>query len=519
MNQELKRKIGQMIVAGFPSPYVDDQARRLIEDFEVGNFAFFARNYGNSRETNQLCRELNQLVYEKTGMAPLICTDQEGGVVSRVNRGAALIPGTMSMAASASNDSYLMGKICGTVVSALGVNTTFGPVLDVNLDPMNPIIGSRSFSDDPEVVAKLGLDMLRGLRDGGMPATLKHFPGHGNVSTDSHLGVPHNPTPRDVLEKTEWMPFRKAFEDGAEALMTCHVVFDQVDPDYPATLSHKIMTDVLRNDMHFEGIAITDCMEMDAIKVAYGIGPGAVMAIEAGCDMLCFSHTYDAVAQAAEALYAAVESGRLTEERINLSYNRIVALKKKFNLMTPPSIDEETAMKLMYDPQLMEQNARVSRDSMTLVQDNGGIAAMRSGKRVRFFAPPSVALTGAEDVERAPTYFSELAAQRLGGDSCVIPLNVLDDATKAAIEDENYDVAVLAVYNARFRQGQQDVMRALEQQDRPLVVIMLGAPYDAALIKRADAVIAAYEYTSLSVQTLLDAMEASEYKGHLPVKL
>ena len=519
MKQELKHKIGQMIVAGFPSPVLDDQARRLVEDFEVGNFAYFARNIVNSRQTNQLCRDLTDLVYAKTGMAPLICTDQEGGVVSRVNRGAALVPGTMAMAASASCDAYLAGKTLGTVVSALGVNTTFGPVLDVNLDPMNPIIGSRSFSDDTEVVTRLGLDMLRGLRDGGMPATLKHFPGHGNVSTDSHLGVPHNPCSREVLERVEWLPFRKAFEDGAEALMTCHVVFDQVDPDHPATLSHKIMTEILRDDMHFEGIAVTDCMEMDAIKVAYGIGPGAVMAIEAGCDMLCFSHTYEAVAEAAKAIYEAVESGRITEERIDLSYNRIVAVKKKFNLMTPPPIHEEEAMRLMYDPEMMAQNRKMSRDSMTLVYDKGGIAALKNAKRPAFFAPPSVALTGAEDKEKAPTYFSDIAAERLGGKGIVIPLDELDEATMKAIHDPDYDVAVLGLYNARFRKGQQAVIKEMEKLERPLIVVMLGAPYDAPLIQNADALIAAYEYTSLSAETTVDALQECVFPGKLPVKI
>ena len=519
MDQTLKHKIGQMIIAGFPSPYVDDQARRLVEDFEVGNFALFGRNYVTAEQVTQMCTELHKLVYEKTGYSAYLASDQEGGVVSRVCIGAALFPGTMSMAASPSADPYQVGKNCGNILGSMGILGNFGPVLDVNLDPMNPIIGSRSYSDDPETVARMGVEMIRGMHDGGMLATLKHYPGHGNVSTDSHLGVPHNGTSREELMQTEWMPFQRAIDAGADSIMTAHVVFDAVDPEYPATISKKIMTDLLRDTMHFDGIAVTDCMEMDAIKVTYGIGPGAVMAVQAGCDVLCFSHTYEAVAEAANALYRAVEEGVITPERIDQSYQRIIRLKKQYNLVTPPVVDTANAMKWVGDRQIMDFHAKISRDSMTMIYDNGGYEMLKNAKHPRFFAPASIAVTGAEDKERAPTRFSDLAQQRFGGDSVVIPMNGLDDVTLARIHEEDYDVAVLALYNARFREGQQAVLRELEAQDRPLVVLLLGAPYDATLVRNAKCVICAYEYTYLSANTLLSALETGEFRGHLPVKL
>ena len=519
MDQTLKHKIGQMIIAGFPSPYVDDQARRLVEDFEVGNFALFGRNYATAEQATQMCRDLHELTYKKTGYSAYLASDQEGGVVSRVCIGAALFPGTMAMAASPSADPYQVGKNCGNILGSMGILGNFGPVVDVNMDPMNPIIGSRSYSDDPETVARMGSAMVRGLHDGGLLATLKHFPGHGNVSTDSHLGVPHNPTPEEELMRTEWMPFQRAFDAGADAIMTCHVVFDQVDPEYPATISKKIMTDLLRGTMGFEGIAVTDCMEMDALKVTYGIGPSAVMAIAAGCDMLCFSHTYEAVAEAANALYQAVEDGTLPMERIEESYQRIIRLKKQYNLVTPPTVDTASAMKWLSDRQIMDFHAKISYDSMTMICDNGGYEIFKNAKHPRFFAPASIAVTGAEDKERAPTRFSDLAKARFGGDSVVYPMSSVDEETLAAIRNEDYDVAVLALYNARFRESQQTILRELEAQNRPLVVLLLGAPYDASLIRNAKCVICAYEYTYLAANALLAALESSEFKGHLPVKL
>lgn len=519
MEQTLKHKIGQMIIAGFPSPYVDDQARRLVEDFEVGNFALFGRNYVTAEQVTKMCTELHELVYEKTGYSAYLASDQEGGVVSRVCIGSALFPGTMAMAASPSADPYQVGKNCGNILGSMGILGNFGPVLDVNLDPMNPIIGSRSYSDNPDTVARMGVEMIRGMHDGGMLATLKHYPGHGNVSTDSHLGLPKNSTPAEELMRTEFMPFQRAIDAGADAIMTAHVIFEDVDPEYPATVSKKIMTGLLRDTMHFDGIAVTDCMEMDAIKVTYGIGPGAVLAVQAGCDVLCFSHTYEAVAEAANALYKAVEEGVITPERIDRSYQRIIRLKKQYHLVTPPPVDTMCAMRWLSDRQIMDFHAKISRDSMTMMYDNGGYQALRNAKNPRFFAPASIAVTGAEDQERAPTRFSDLARQRFGGSSIVYPMSDVDEATLEAIRADDYDVAVLALYNARFRESQQTILRELEKQDRPLVVLLLGAPYDAVLIRNAKCVICAYEYTHLSANMLLSALETGEFNGHLPVKL
>ena len=516
MTQELRNKIGQLIIAGFPSPFVDDQARRLVEDFAVGNFALFGRNIETAEQTRQMCTELYALAYEKTGFCPFISADQEGGVVTRVNVGASLMPGTMSVNASGTDKAYELTRNNAQVIRALGVNTTFAPVLDVNTEPMNPIIGSRSFGDDHERVTELGLAETMGFQDGNVLPTVKHYPGHGSVATDSHLTVPFNDSDRETLEATEFQPFYKVFAAGADGLMTCHVLYKNVDPQWPGTLSYEIMTTLLRDKMHFEGLAFTDCMEMDAIRVHYGIGEGAVRALEAGCDVLTFSHTYEAVSQAVEAIYAAVESGRLTEERINLSYDRVMRIKEKYGLLTPPVLTNEEARAQAYDPEKIALNRQISLDSMTLI--SGSLDALKNAKKPAFFAPASIAMTGAEDKERRPNYFSNEAAAKFGGTSFVIPMNELDEATKEAINGD-YDVAVLGLYNARFREGQRAVLHALEDTGRPLIVVLLGAPYDVPEIKRCDGMICAYEYTELAVSTVIEAMEKNYFPGKLPVKL
>lgn len=511
-------KIGQMLMAGFPSAEVDGQARRLVEDFMTGNFVLFARNFGSAEQTIKLCSGLHKLVYDKTGLSPLIAADQEGGVVCRLTEGAALIPGQMAVAA-ACTDATAVGENCAAALSSVGVNTDLAPVLDVNRDPMNPIIGARAFSDSAGTVGRLGLEMLDGLRAGDVLAAVKHFPGHGNVQTDSHLGIPRSGVSLGDFTEIDLVPFRSAFAHGADALMTCHVAFDCLDPGRPATLSRRIMTDLLRGELGFKGIAITDCLEMGAVSSACGVGEGAVLAVEAGCDILCFSHTYEAVSLAAQALYAAVDSGRITPERIDESYERILRIKTKYHLLEPPSLSAESARSVIYDPARIERNRKISRRSVTLISDGGGLELLRQARRPAFFAPASLALTGNEDREKRPAYFSRLAQERFGGSSAVLPIDGLDEASRAAICAPDYDAAVLGLYNARFRPGQQQALRLLEEQNRPLVVVLLGAPYDAALIRRADAVIAAYEYTPLSVDSVLDALESSSFSGRLPVAL
>ena len=513
------KKIGRMIIAGFPSPAVDGQAKRLVRDYGVGNFVLFTRNLLSPGQAAELCDGLHSLVAEdKDEFAPFIGVDQEGGPVSRICSGASLFPGAMAVAAGGTDSAYGIGLRCGRILHAMGINTNFAPVLDVNISPMNPIIGTRSFSDDPALVAKLGADMLRGLKNAGVLALVKHFPGHGNVSDDSHLGIPENNVPREILERTEWMPFRKAFEEGADGLMTAHVRYTDVDDQRPATLSPAIMHDLLRVRMGFSGLAFTDCMEMDAIKRCFGLRKGAVMAVEAGCDLLTFSHTIEAVDEAAHGVYDAVKSGRIPESRLDESLTRIAAVKNKYGLVSRQHIDAAYAEKLCADRQWQKTNADISEASITLLSTIGvGPDVIKADKKV-FFSPESAALTRVEDNRHTKLCFSLSCAESLGGTGVVTPLNGIDQGVEAMLK-KDFDVAVLGLYNARFRPGQVQLLRLLEASGKPLIVVLLGAPYDAALVRRANAVIAAYEYTPLSVAAVIKALRDGRFPGRSPVRL
>ncbi len=516
MKESLKLKIGQMICAGFPSPEVDDQARRIVADFKVGNFILFTRNVISAKQLCKLNNELRKLAMDATGIAPLIGIDQEGGAVSRYYEGAALIPGAMALSAGGSDQIEKVGDTLGRVLKAVGITIDYAPVLDVNIDPRNPIIGNRSFGDDVEHVSKCGIAMVNGMKKAGMIACVKHYPGHGNVATDSHLALPINATPKDILEKTEWVPFARAFEAGADALMSAHVRYTAIT-DHPGTLTKEIMTDVLRKEQKFEGIATTDCMEMGAIRNLYGCGEGAVRAIEAGMDVLHFSHTYEAVKEGVEAIYAAVESGRISEERINQSYGRIMRVKEKYDLAHAQA-DYELAMQLVHDAQLIAENEKIMQNSITCIRSNALLAHL-DGKKIACFAPISSALTGAEDERHESLSFADqFAAVFKGTKAVVTPLNEVTDDIKAAVAGD-YEVAVVGLYHAGFREGQRKIYQMVKATGKPVIAVLLGVPYDYSIVKDADAVVASYEYTPLSVPALIHAMKNNIYPGKLPVNL
>ncbi len=512
---ELKKRVGQMIMAGFPTSAPDEQVTRLTEDFLVGNFVLFKRNFVNSNQTGKMCEGLSRIAFEKTGLAPIISTDQEGGSTCRCSEGAALIPGAMCVSAGQGDGKWL-GESCARILTSLGVNTDLAPVLDVNSDPMNPIIGVRSFGDKVETVAKYGLDELCGMQKGGLLATIKHYPGHGNVNSDSHLTLPHNDAPASELYSVDFEPFRRAIASGADALMTCHVVFKSIDPDNPATLSKRIMTGLLREEMGFDGIAMTDCIEMNAIKETYGMGEGAVRAIEAGCDMLCVSHTYEAVKQAAEAVYAALESGRLTRERIDLSYERILRVKRKYGLDKPFVFDAQAARQLVTEPERIKKTRAINRAAITRMVGPSRKIALSNPV---FLSPFALSMTRDDNPDNEPDCLAREAQKRFGGEKVIFPLGEYNEEVARQVDAAQGDVYVLGVYNARFRPTQCEVYKQLKQKNKPVIVVLMGAPYDIMYFRDADEVLCAYEYTSASIDAVLDALSEDSYSGVLPVRL
>ena len=325
----LKEKLGQLIMCGFEDPFYDEHARILIEEYKVGNIILFARNVKDMKQLISLNKDIYQKVIENTGIMPFISIDQEGGMVTRIMDGATFCPGNMTISASdRTSNAYEIGKIMGEELIKLGINLNLAPSLDVNNNPKNPVIGVRSYSDDPKRVSQFGKEYIKGLQEKGVFATAKHFPGHGDTVVDSHLGLASLNFDLDRLNSVELVPFKTAIKNGVEAIMSAHIIFKELD-DVPATLSHKILSGLLRNELGFEGLIISDCMQMKAIDNLYTTEAGTVMGINAGLNIACVCHSLDRQINTLKKIEEAVNAGIIDISTIDERVERILKAKEK----------------------------------------------------------------------------------------------------------------------------------------------------------------------------------------------
>ncbi len=519
MTEELKRKIGQMFMVGIAGGSLSPEQKAFCEKYKIGNYCLSAQNCISTESLCSLTAELRDFTYRSSGGYPFISIDQEGGWVTRFYEGAALIPGAMSYAAAGADRAKMIsvGEKLGRILRAAGCNMDNAPVLDVNVNPENPIISSRSYGDTAEQAAELGVGFSMGLQSAGVVTAVKHFPGHGNVCGDTHLGDVHNVESKEVLQKTEFVPFKRVLEAGTGAIMCAHVIFDAYS-DRPCTVSPEIITDLLRHEMQFDGVAVTDAMEMRAISQRYSLGEAAVLAILAGCDILLY-YTFRPknVAEAVEAVYAAVESGRIPRERIEESCERILRQKERFNI-ADCAPDRTLVSALAHDEAALTQVFRDKLNSVTCIK-NDGVLHQIAGKKLLCIAPVCDALRGVEEASRQILSFADLfAAEFENAAACVSSLCGLTPEVQTAI-DGSYDIAVAGIFNAGLKPGQLDILKALEKTGKPVIAVLLGSPYDYKYTKNCQAVITGYEYTTLSVKAILHAMKSCSYPGKLPVVL
>jgi len=323
--------LSQMLLFGWQT---ETQATALTDEFAAGGVILMGRNIGTPEETKAQITKMQARTRE-LGLPPLfVAVDQEGGRVQRL--GPPRYPARptareIGQSEDADTRARTEAASLGRELKNLGFNWDFAPVLDVDNNPDNPVIGDRSYSPDPERVAVLGAQAVRGLQeDAGLLACGKHFPGHGDTDTDSHLALPRIPQGRARLESVEMVPFRAALAAGLGAVMTSHILFPALDSELAATLSPAILTGLLREQMGFDGLVITDDLEMRGIADHWGAGEAAVLAVEAGADVVLCCHTYGTQREIFAALTAAAESGRLSAARLEESLARIARAKMQW---------------------------------------------------------------------------------------------------------------------------------------------------------------------------------------------
>ncbi|AZK47036.1 beta-N-acetylhexosaminidase [Paenibacillus lentus] len=524
----LEQKIGQMFICGFPGIVANEGIKALIAEHHLGGIIYFRRNIDSVGQLAKLSQDL-QLLPRSTPEIPLfISMDQEGGMVARLDHdGISRIQGNMALGAA--NDLSLTEEaavLAAKELFSLGINLNFAPCVDVNNNPANPVIGVRSFGEDPRRVAEHGAAAIRGYQSQGVSATAKHFPGHGDTAVDSHHGLASVPHSRERLYSVELSPFCKAIEAGVDMIMTAHVIFPAFEPEaIPATLSRRVLTDLLRNELGFEGVIITDCLEMHAISKSCGIAEGAVRAIEAGTDIVLVSHTLEEQVRAIKAVRAAVQCGRLTEAQIDTSVARILALKQK-RISKSQGINPAQSTRIPLTPKKESEPLlqRIAEKSVTLVSDRSGNLPLAKGEPVLVVWPEL----------RHRTEVDEPAVHRYTLVDALAPYREVALAIVGTAPD-NFEIQDVIESSRKFKQvivmtytaegeiskGQISLIKGLNEiHGSSIIVVSTRNPYDINSFPEIGTYLCLYENRQYSLDALAKVLVGRlRPQGKLPVGL
>ena len=342
-----EQKVSQLLVAGIEGTQLGQDAVQAVQDYQVGGVILFGRNVESAWQLAELTNGLKDLNGDYTPL--FLCVDQEGGRVDRMPPEVERTPSAWSVGQTLDTEGVgaAYGALLAEECAAFGFNMDFAPSLDIWSNPDNTVIGDRAFGNDWEWTAFFGMSAVESMEEqGGVIPVVKHFPGHGDTSVDSHVALPVVDKSLEELWQSELVPFNMTLnqEDyfgaqagpSAPAVMVAHILLSRVDPDYPASLSHRVVTGLLREEMGFDGVVCTDDLTMGAVSNTYGMGEAAVLAVEAGCDLLLVCHGADNLTAARDALLEAVDSGRISPERLDESVKRILSLKAEYGLTNDP---------------------------------------------------------------------------------------------------------------------------------------------------------------------------------------
>ncbi|MCB9524692.1 MAG: beta-N-acetylhexosaminidase [Myxococcales bacterium] len=354
--RNMKRRIGQRLIVGFDGTRIPPELLRLDEEWGLGGFILFKRNL---QEFEQVMDLTEELWARGQGVPPFIGVDQEGGKVHRLPEPFTTFAEMAQLGSLGSvSVAYEVGAVMGRELSAAGFNLNFAPVLDLNTNPDNPVIGTRALSDDPETVVNLARAVVRGLHDNSLIACGKHFPGHGDTREDSHLTLPVCDLDAETLRNREWRPYQKLAQSSPhlDMVMTAHVVFPKIDPDKPATMSRTLLQDHLRLELGFKGLIVTDDLEMGAISQTMSIEDAAVQALEAGNDLFLVCHTVDKQVAVLETLLKLWEQKKYPKHLWDKAFRRIREVKAR-HFRVVRTIDRGHARELIGN----REHARISR--------------------------------------------------------------------------------------------------------------------------------------------------------------
>lgn len=471
---------------------------------KIGAICLFKhRNVESPAQVRQLTTALHQAAREGGQPPPLIGIDQEGGQLIAIAAGATELPGNMALGATRSPElAAKAGSVLGRELLAMGINLNFAPALDVNVNPRNAVIGIRAFGDQPALVGELGAALIRAMQSEGVLAAAKHFPGHGDTSVDSHFGVPVNRHDRARLDTVELAPFRQAIAAGVAAILTAHVVFEAIDPEHPATQSAPALNGLLRGDLGFDGLIISDAMDMYA-AARFGSVAGVRAALEAGVDLALLAHIEQQLAMADE--LAGLERPD--------AVRRIMAARKRLPVTFP-------ALEVVGCAEHQAIAQEIADRSITLVSDNGRLPLRPATDRtIAVICTRPADLTPADTSSSVTVTLGDAIRRRHANTRTLdIPYQASDDALREALDAcRDADLVIVGTIAASEDSAQAALVRRLYERGQSPIVVALRTPYDIVAFPMVETYLCAYGIRAVTCEAVARVLFGEiEPRGMLP---
>lgn len=520
----LEEKIGQMLICPYTGRFFNRESEEmknletLIVRRKIGGLILFG---GNVYETAYLTNRLQKL----SEIPLLIASDLERGLGTQIE-GTTHFPPLMALGAiGAEEQAYLMGKATAIEGRAVGIHLTYAPVVDVNINPDNPIINVRSFGEDPEHVSRLAVAFIRGCQENGLLATAKHFPGHGDTDLDSHSELPTVSGDLERLENVELFPFRRVVKAGVAVIMTAHLHLPALDPTphLPATLSPRIVSGLLRKEMGFKGLIVTDAMDMGGVTTLYSPGEASLKAVQAGVDLILISPDPEAVI---DTLLQAAARGEIKEKRIDESVRRILEAKARLGLHKNRLVSIEKLDKTIGSKEHLDLALQMFENSITLVKNENQVLPLAaSGKKIAVLSlssDPGGYFAGSpfirEMEEKIPELISFYADAFTGEE-------YLQGGMEKAIEADVIIFALFSVHRARkgtvgLNEKHIQMVKKAAEGPIPVVVISFGSPYFIRDFPSIDSYICVYRGSNEAQKTAVKALFGEiNIQGQLPVSI
>ncbi|GCF06489.1 beta-N-acetylhexosaminidase [Dictyobacter arantiisoli] len=523
----LEECLGQVFMVGFPGTTVTPEIIDLIKNEHIGGLVLFSRNLEHANQIQTLTTQLQAIAREAGHRYPLlISVDQENGMVRRFGESATVFPGNMTLGAIGSTEmTREVAQATGREMAALGINMNLAPVADVNNNPANPVIGIRSFGEDAQEVGRHVAAMVAGYRDAGIITCLKHFPGHGDTAVDSHLALPSVPYTLERLEKLELIPFKQGIAAGADSIMIAHLALPALmsaDELFPATLSPVVVHDLLRQKMGYQGVIITDCLEMNAVSETVGVPDGAVMALQAGNDLILVSHQYPRQKGSLEAVRNALRTGKLSEQTIRSASERILNLKA--HTLSWEKLPDQADLALISNSAHQQLRDRAYEQSTTLVRDQQKLLPLHltAEQRLLVLLLQPDAYTVAADKSAAGNIFIEQIRQHHAQVESITVTSQNAAEIQQGIDQtvSGFAMIIVVTVNANLDQYQGDFVRHVLQTTKPTIGLAVYNPYDLLAFPQLGSYLVTYEYTApalgAAVRVLFGEVAAH---GKLPVSL